>query len=161
MAFGRRQELEADELNRIRQNVLSGTAPVNLLRPRARKLLLDALYSRSGGAAAGDPELAAELRSAFDEDISTEDAFIDFLNAWWPELTPRGVLAAMADERRLGRWSRRVLNPRETRQLARSLRRVGPDGKGPLSVHDVALLDELQLLLGAPARPKRSGSSTR
>ncbi|MFE3609844.1 HelD family protein [Streptomyces goshikiensis] len=156
VAFGRRQELEADELNRIRQNVLGGTAPVNLLRPRARKLLLDALYAKSGQSGRhSDPELAAELRSAFDEDISTEDAFIGFLNAWWPELTPRAVLAAMADERRLGRWSRRDLNPRETRQLARSLRRVGADGKGPLSVHDVALLDELQQLLGAPARPKR------
>ncbi|MFD6941176.1 HelD family protein [Streptomyces goshikiensis] len=156
VAFGRRQELEADELNRIRQNVLGGTAPVNLLRPRARKLLLDALYAKSGQSGRhSDPELAAELRSAFDEDISTEDAFIGFLNAWWPELTPRAVLAAMADERGLGRWSRRDLNPRETRQLARSLRRVGADGKGPLSVHDVALLDELQQLLGAPARPKR------
>ncbi|MFE2923061.1 HelD family protein [Streptomyces goshikiensis] len=156
VAFGRRQELEADELNRIRQNVLGGTAPVNLLRPRARKLLLDALYAKSGQSGRhSDPELAAELRFAFDEDISTEDAFIGFLNAWWPELTPRAVLAAMADERRLGRWSRRDLNPRETRQLARSLRRVGADGKGPLSVHDVALLDELQQLLGAPARPKR------
>ncbi|MER5566200.1 UvrD-helicase domain-containing protein [Streptomyces goshikiensis] len=156
VAFGRRQELEADELNRIRQNVLGGTAPVNLLRPRARKLLLDALYAKSGQSGRhSDPELAAELRSAFDEDISTEDAFMGFLNAWWPELTPRAVLAAMADERGLGRWSRRDLNPRETRQLARSLRRVGADGKGPLSVHDVALLDELQQLLGAPARPKR------
>ncbi|WP_030771684.1 HelD family protein [Streptomyces sp. NRRL F-2664] len=156
VAFGRREELEADELNRIRQNVLGGTAPVNLLRPRARKLLLDALYAKTGAAGRhSDPELAAELRSAFDEDISTEDAFIRFLNAWWPELTPRRVLAAMADERRLGRWSRRDLNPRETRRLARSLRRVGPDGTGPLSVHDVALLDELQQLLGAPARPKR------
>ncbi|MFG2715903.1 HelD family protein [Streptomyces goshikiensis] len=156
VAFGRRQELEADELNRIRQNVLGGTAPVNLLRPRARKLLLDALYAKSGQSGRhSDPELAAELRSAFDEDISTEDAFIGFLNAWWPELTPRAVLAAMADERKLGRWSRRDLNPRETRQLARSLRRVGADGKGPLSVHDVALLDELQQLLGAPARPRR------
>ncbi|WP_405544688.1 AAA family ATPase [Streptomyces goshikiensis] len=156
VAFGRRQELEADELNRIRQNVLGGTAPVNLLRPRARKLLLDALYAKSGQSGRhSDPELAAELRSAFDEDISTEDAFIGFLNVWWPELTPRAVLAAMADERKLGRWSRRDLNPRETRQLARSLRRVGADGKGPLSVHDVALLDELQQLLGAPARPKR------
>ncbi|MFD9081531.1 HelD family protein [Streptomyces erythrochromogenes] len=156
VAFGSRQELEADELNRIRQNVLGGTAPVNLLRPRARKLLLDALYAKTGASGRhSDPELAAELRSAFDEDISTEDAFIGFLNAWWPELTPRRVLAAMADERKLGRWSRRDLNPRETRQLARSLRRVGADGKGPLSVHDVALLDELQQLLGAPARPKR------
>ncbi|MER5934535.1 UvrD-helicase domain-containing protein [Streptomyces sp. NPDC002054] len=150
VAFGRRQELEAAELERIRQTVLGGTAPVNLLRPRARRLLLDALWSKSGGASRHtDPELAAELRSAFDEDISTEDVFIEFLNAWWPELTPRGVLTAMADERRLGRWARRVLNPRETRQLARSLRREA------LSVHDVALLDELQMLLGAPARPKR------
>ncbi|QES48488.1 helicase [Streptomyces venezuelae] len=150
VAFGRRQELEAAELDRIRQTVLGGTAPVNLLRPRARRLLLDALWAKSGGANRhSDPELAAELRSAFDEDISTEDVFIEFLNAWWPELTPRGVLTAMADERRLGRWARRVLNPRETRQLARSLRREA------LSVHDVALLDELQMLLGAPARPKR------
>ncbi|MGG8409704.1 HelD family protein, partial [Streptomyces sp. 12297] len=156
VAFGRRQELDAQELNRIRQTVLGGTAPVNLLRPRARRLLLDALWAKSGGAGRHtDRELAAELRSGFDEDVSTEDSFIEFLAAWWPELTPRGVLATMADERRLGRWTRRVLNPRETRQLARSLRRVGADGKGPLSVHDVALLDELQLLVGAPARPKR------
>ncbi|MFJ9648086.1 HelD family protein [Streptomyces sp. NPDC101206] len=156
VAFSRRVELEADELNRIRQNVLGGTAPINLLRPRARKLLLDALYAKTGASSRhSDPELAAELRSAFDEDVSTEDSFIGFLNAWWPELTPRGVLGALGDERRLGRWSRRVLNPREVRRLARSLRRVGPDGKGPLSVHDVALLDELQQLLGAPARPKR------
>ncbi|RSS75633.1 UvrD-helicase domain-containing protein [Streptomyces sp. WAC06614] len=150
VAFGRRQELEAEELDRIRQAALGGTAPVNLLRPRARKLLLDALWAKSGGANRHtDPELAAELRSAFDEDISTEDVFIDFLDAWWPELTPRRVLSAMADERRLGRWARRVLTPRETRQLARSLRRE------ELSVHDVALLDELHGLLGLPARPKK------
>ncbi|MET9348919.1 HelD family protein [Streptomyces termitum] len=150
VAFGRRLELEEPELRRIRQNVLSGTAPVNLLRPRARRLLLDALYAKSGAAGRhSDPELAAELRSSFDEDVSTEDAFLGFLDAWWPELTPRGVLDAMGDERRLGRWARRVLNPGETRRLARSLRRPG------LSVHDVALLDELHTLLGAPARPKR------
>ncbi|MDI3408865.1 HelD family protein [Streptomyces cavernicola] len=150
VAFGRRIELEADELSRIRQAVLGGTAPVNLLRPRARKLLLDALWSKSGAANRhSDPELAAELRSSFDEDVSTEDSFLAFLDAWWPELTPRQVLSAMADEKRLGRWSRRVLNPGETRRLARSLRREG------LSVHDVALLDELQTMLGTPARPKK------
>ncbi|MEU3918451.1 HelD family protein [Streptomyces sp. NPDC002659] len=155
VAFGRRLELEADELQRIRHNVLGGTAPVNLLRPRARRLLLDALYAKSGNgtraasSSLGDPELAAELRSSFDEDVASEDAFIGFLDAWWPELTPRGVLTAMADERRLGRWSRRILNPGEVRRLARSLRRDA------LSVHDVALLDELQTLLGTPARPKR------
>ncbi|MFC8272114.1 HelD family protein [Streptomyces sp. NPDC057271] len=150
VAFGRRLELEADELQRIRHNVLGGSAPVNLLRPRARKLLLDALYAKSGAAGRhSDPELAAELRSSFDEDVSTEDSFLGFLDAWWPELTPRQVLAAMADEKRLGRWARRVLNQGEVRRLARSLRRDG------LSVHDVALLDELNTLLGAPVRPRR------
>ncbi|MEV6784092.1 UvrD-helicase domain-containing protein [Streptomyces sp. NPDC051098] len=156
VAFNRRLELEAEELGRIRHNVLGGTTPVNLLRPRARRLLLDALWAKSGsGSRHTDPELAAELRSSFDEDITGEDSFIAFLDAWWPELTPRRVLVAMADERRLGRWARRVLNPGEVRRLARSLRRLGPEGQGPLSVHDVALLDELQTLLGSPARPRR------
>ncbi|MER7574587.1 UvrD-helicase domain-containing protein [Streptomyces sp. NPDC126514] len=150
VAFGRRLELEAEELAGIRRTALSGTAPVNLLRPRARKLLLDALWSRSGSAGRHtDPELAAELRSSFDEDVTGEDSFIEFLDAWWPELTPRGVLAAMADDKRLGRWARRILNPGEIRRVARSLRRDG------WSVHDIALLDELQAILGAPARPRK------
>ncbi|WP_030589191.1 HelD family protein [Streptomyces anulatus] len=156
VAFGARVELEADELHRIRHNALSGTAPVNLLRPRARKLLLDALWNRSSGRGRyTDPQLVAELRSSFDEDVSTETPFLEFLDAWWPELTPRRVLAAMADERRLGRWSRRILNQGEVRRLARSLKRLDADGSGPLSVHDVALLDELQALLGTPNRPRR------
>ncbi|MGW0763930.1 HelD family protein [Streptomyces sp. NPDC002676] len=150
VAFGRRLELEAQELERIRRNALGGTAPVNLLRPRARKLLLDALWATSGAAGRhSDPELAAELRSSFDEDVSTEDAFLAFLDAWWPELTPKGVLAAMADEKRLGRWARRIFNPGEVRRVARALKRDG------YSVHDIAMLDELQAILGAPARPKK------
>nr|WP_202457722.1 UvrD-helicase domain-containing protein [Streptomyces sp. SID5464] len=150
VAFGRRLELEAEQLAGIRRAALGGTAPVNLLRPRARKLLLDALWEQSGAAGRHtDPELAAELRSSFDEDITSEDAFTAFLDAWWPELTPAAVLDAMADERRLGRWARRILNPGEIRKVARSLRR---DGR---SVHDIAMLDELQAVLGAPARPRK------
>ncbi|WP_251093607.1 UvrD-helicase domain-containing protein [Streptomyces sp. Caat 7-52] len=150
VAFGRRLELEADELERIRRTALGGTAPVNLLRPRARKLLLDALWAKSGGATRHtDPELAAELRSSFDEDVTGEDAFIGFLGAWWPELTPKDVLTAMADERRLGRWARRILNPGEVRKVARSLKRDGH------SVHDIAMLDELQAILGVPSRPRK------
>ncbi|MDT0404306.1 MULTISPECIES: HelD family protein [Streptomyces] len=150
VAFGRRLELEAGELADIRRTALGGTAPVNLLRPRARKLLLDALWQRSGaGNRHTDPELAAELRASFDEDITTEDDFIAFLDAWWPELTPAAVLDAMADERRLGRWARRILNPGEVRKVARALKRGGR------SVHDIAMLDELQAIVGAPARPRR------
>ncbi|MGF0176115.1 HelD family protein [Streptomyces sp. Marseille-Q5077] len=150
VAFGRRLELEADALERIRRTALGGTAPVNLLRPRARKLLLDALWSQSGGATRHtDPELAAELRASFDEDVMSEDSFIAFVDAWWPELTPKAVLTAMADERRLGRWARRILNPGEARKVARSLKRDG------YSVHDIAMLDELQSILGTPARPRK------
>ncbi|MFJ2721052.1 HelD family protein [Streptomyces sp. NPDC087437] len=150
VAFGRRLELEAEELDHVRRTALGGTAPVNLLRPRARKLLLDALWEKSGAAGRHtDPELAAELRSSFDEDVTGEDSFVAFLDAWWPELTPPVVLTAMADERRLGRWARRILNPGEVRRVARSLRRNG------YSVHDIALLDELQAILGTPARPRR------
>ncbi|EST25846.1 HelD family protein [Streptomyces roseochromogenus] len=150
VAFGRRLELEAAELDRVRRTALGGTAPVNLLRPRARKLLLDALWAKSGAAGRHtDPELAAELRSSFDEDVTTEDAFIAFLDAWWPELTPKRVLAAMADEKRLGRWARRILNPGEVRKVARALQRDGH------TVHDIAMLDELQAILGAPARPRK------
>ncbi|CAM5680986.1 UvrD-like helicase ATP-binding domain-containing protein OS=Streptomyces violarus OX=67380 GN=FHS41_003984 PE=4 SV=1 [Streptomyces violarus] len=148
VAFGRRLELEAEQLADIRRAALGGTAPVNLLRPRARKLLLDALWEQSGAAGRHtDPELAAELRSSFDEDIASEDSFLTFLDAWWPELA--AVLDAMADERRLGRWARRILNPGEIRKVARSLKREGR------SVHDIAMLDELQAILGAPARPRK------
>ncbi|MFF7964677.1 HelD family protein [Streptomyces sp. NPDC007903] len=150
VAFGRRLELESRELESVRRTALGGTAPVNLLRPRARKLLLDALWAKSGAASRHtDPELAAELRASFDEDVADEDSFIAFLDAWWPELTPKGVLAAMADEKRLGRWARRVLNPGEVRKVARALKRDG------FSVHDIAMLDELQAILGAPARPRK------
>jgi hypothetical protein len=158
VAFGRRLELDAAALDGIRQAALGGTAPVNLLRPRARRLLLDALWRQTGRRLPADPELAAEERAGFDEDVSGEDAFQAFLAAWWPVLTPRGVLATLADERRLGRWARRVLTPPEVRRLARSLRRLRDGGAatapGGLSVHDVALLDELEALLGPPPRPK-------
>jgi DNA helicase IV len=158
VAFGRRIELDAQELEAIRHAVLGGTTPVNLLRPRARRLLLDALWRKTGRRFSDDPELAAEERQGFDEDISSEAEFVDFLETWWPVLTPRGVLAALADEKRLGRWARRVLTPAEVRRVARSLRRLDPvTGAGPLSVHDVALLDELDAVLGPPPRqPKRT-----
>ncbi|WP_174248399.1 HelD family protein [Streptomyces hoynatensis] len=153
VAFGGRVELDAAELAAVRRQALGGTAPVNLLRPRARRLLLDALWEKSGAPRRyQEPEFAAEAREAFDEDIAGEDAFAAFLDAWWPELTPLAVLRSMADEQRLGRLARRLLRPREARRLARSLRRVTPRGGG-LSAHDVALLDELRVLLGTPARP--------
>lgn len=155
VAFGARIELDAEDLAEVRRDTLAGTAPVNLLRPRARRLLLDTLWRKSGADRRfTDPELAAEARESFAEDLNDEPDFEDFLDRWWPETTPLRVLRAMADERRLASWSRRVLRQREVRWLARSLRRLTPEGGG-LSVHDVALLDELRVLVGPPRRPAR------
>ncbi|WP_240649609.1 UvrD-helicase domain-containing protein [Streptomyces sp. Z26] len=157
VVFGARVELDGDELRDIRRQVLGGTAPLNLMRPRARRFVLDGLWRKSGAAGrhADDPELAAETRAGFDEDVTTEPEFQEFMDAWWPELTPRQVLAAMADGRRLARWSGRTLRSGEAADVARSLGRLDADGNGPLSVHDAALLDELQVLLGTPARPRQ------
>lgn len=121
VAFGARVELEADDLQRIRNNVLSGTAPSTCCaRAPASCCSTPCGASPRGAAATPTRKLVAELRSSFDEDVSTETPFLEFLNAWWPELTPRRVLAAMSDERRLARWSRRILNQGEVRRLARS-----------------------------------------
>jgi DNA helicase IV len=185
VAFRNRVELDAAELRQVRRQVLGGTAPVNLMRPRARKFLLDALWEKSGaGRRYTDPDLAAEAREGFDDDISAEDEFTAFLDAWWPELTPRRVLASLADEAALARAAgvpvrqgrtrqgrpgtqgrdgartrgRRLLERAEVTAVAESLRRLGDDGEGPLSVHDVALLDELRVLLGPPPRPARRES---
>ncbi|UCM88344.1 HelD family protein [Streptomyces marincola] len=155
VAFGRRVELDKAALDRVRQQALGGTAPVNLLRPRARRLLLDALWEASPAAGRyPDAALAAEAREAFNEDIGTEESFLAFLDAWWPEITPLTVLRAMADERRLARWARRLLPHGRVQAVARSLRRVTPEGGG-LSAHDVALLDELRGILGTPPKPVR------
>ncbi|MET7637641.1 UvrD-helicase domain-containing protein [Streptomyces sp. NPDC005438] len=156
VALGRRLELDGEELAEVRRQVLGGTAPLNLMRPRARRLLLDALWVKSGAAALyTDEEFAAEARQGFDEDVSEEDPFVEFLAEWWPELTPRQVLGAMREERQLRRWARGLVRPAEARELAGSLRRLDGQGRGPVSVHDVALLDELRNLLGAPPRPVR------
>ncbi|MFJ6216392.1 HelD family protein [Streptomyces sp. NPDC092296] len=169
VALGQVLRLDAGRLREVRRTVLGGTTPVNLLRPRARRLLLDALWGeatrhRPRPADRAERERWQEERESFDEYLSDDDAFLDFLRAWWPPLTPRRVLATLrargpraADgegARALGRIARRVLTPEEVRLLAASWRHLADDGSGALSAHDVALVDELRLLLGEAARPR-------
>ena len=147
----------AAELGGIRQTVLGGTAPLNLMRPRARRLLLDALWAKSGrGRHLLDPR--ADRRGAG----VVRRGRLRRGRRSWPSWTPGGRCSRRAgcsrrcaDERRLGRWARRVLQPARGAPAGPLPAPAGPPGGGPLSVHDVALLDELQLLLGAPARPRR------
>ncbi|WP_354640789.1 HelD family protein [Kitasatospora camelliae] len=159
-ARGEALRLDAARLRTVRGNVVGGGGtPLNLLRPRARRLLLDALWHEATRllpkpANHFEREQRQEEREAFDEYVSDEAAFLDFLDAWWPAVTPRRVLATLRSGRHVNRIARKAVAPDEARLLAGSWRHLGERGEGPLSAHDVALVDELQLLLGEPARPK-------
>ena len=159
-AQGEVLRLDANTLRNLRRTVLgTGATPINLLRPRARRLLLDALWSlllrtRPRATDRVDREQQQREREAFDEHVSDEDAFLSFLDAWWPALTPRRVLATLRDQRRIGRLARGDLSQQESRLLAGSWRHLDDQGRGSVTAHDVALLDELGLLLGEAARPR-------
>jgi DNA helicase IV len=159
VAQGEVLRLDADALRNLRRNVLGGNTPVNLLRPRARRMLLDALWTRllRGRPAPVDryePEEQQRQRESFDEYVADEDAFLDFLDAWWPALTPRMVLAVLADQRRLGGLARGAFSRAELRLLSDSWKHLDRQGRGGVSVADVALLDELHTQLGEPYRPR-------
>ena len=72
-------------------------------------------------------------------------AFRTFFSQWWPVLTPEAVLRWLGDPRRLQRWARNELTPREVDALARAIRSTDE-----FTIADVALLDELSTFLGRP-----------
>ncbi|WP_280693572.1 UvrD-helicase domain-containing protein [Kitasatospora sp. GAS204B] len=160
VARGEVLRLDAGRLRAVRGNVVgSGGTPLNLLRPRARRLLLDALWVEATKHLPKPTdhfsrEQRQEEKESFDEYVSDEAPFLDFLDAWWPTLTPRQVLATLRQARHINRIARNVVSPEEARLLAASWRQLGERGDGQLSAHDVALIDELHLLLGEPARPR-------
>ena len=160
VARGEVLRLDAERLKAVRGNVIgAGGTPLNLLRPRARRLLLDALWSELARhlprpADHYAREQRQEEKEAFDEYVSDEASFLDFLDAWWPAVTPRRVLGMLKYPRHTNRVARRAVSPEEARVLAASWRGLSDRGEGELSPHDVALVDELQLLLGEPARPR-------
>ncbi|MEV8323909.1 UvrD-helicase domain-containing protein [Kitasatospora sp. NPDC056731] len=160
VARGEVLKLDAGRLKAVRGNVIgAGGTPLNLLRPRARRLLLDALWQELTRHLPKPTDHYAreqrqEEKESFDEYVSDEAPFLDFLDAWWPAVTPRRVLGTLKQHRHINRIARRAVSPDEARLLAASWRQLSPKGEGALSAHDVALVDELQVLLGEAARPK-------
>ncbi|MGA8113697.1 MAG: UvrD-helicase domain-containing protein, partial [Actinocatenispora sp.] len=119
-----------------------GAAP-NQARRYARAELLEALWREATRTGGTDYRFD---RDAFGDDVGDRTEFRRFLAAWWPMLTPLEVLGWLADPRRLRRYAGRVLSPDEVTAVARSF---GDE----LSVPDVALADELRVLLGTPPPP--------
>jgi hypothetical protein len=135
--------LAARDLAAVRRAVLTRGAVHNRVRGRARERLIGALWQRL--APAGEPP--GPVPPEFAEHIADRNEFADFLDAWWPLLTPAAVLRGLADRGRLARCSSGVLAAGEVDRLAASWARPG------LSGQDVALLDELRELLGRPPKP--------
>ena len=78
--------------------------------------------------------------------------FHRFLVEWWPELTPNGILNSLGEHARLAACAGRTLTPTEVKLLGASFAERATRGN---SVADIALLDELRVLLGEPRRRRR------
>ncbi|MEV5446914.1 ATP-binding domain-containing protein, partial [Streptomyces sp. NPDC052644] len=110
---------------------------------------LAALYAQARRlAVTGLPE-----QPAFEDEIIERPEFREFLKAWWPRLHPRHVLGWLARPDRLRRYAGGILSSAEIRLLGDAYRTLATEG---LTVADIALLDELDALLGQPVRPKKA-----
>ncbi|MET7969076.1 AAA family ATPase [Micromonospora sp. NPDC005305] len=143
--------LERAELDAVRDRTLSRGARRNEVRRSAFDAVLAALWAQARKLPIGRlPE-----QPAFEDEIIERPEFREFLKAWWPRLHPRHVLGWLARPERLRRYAGGILSGAEIRLLTGAYRSL--DGEGP-TIADVALLDELDALLGRPvqrARPKR------
>ncbi|GAA4235635.1 AAA family ATPase [Actinomadura meridiana] len=100
--------------------------------------------ARGNGARPGDSK-----RAQFEARVREQRTFTDFLVAWWPIRAPRDVLRSLGDPSRLRRAAGRDLDRADIEPLAASWSGTAT------SYQDVALLDELDSLLGSPPRPSR------
>ncbi|MET7805148.1 HelD family protein [Micromonospora chersina] len=143
--------LERPELDAIRDRTLSRGGRRNEVRRAAFDAVLAALWGQARALRIGRlPE-----QPAFEDEIIERPEFREFLKAWWPRLHPRHVLNWLARPERLRRYAGGVLSGAEIRLLTQAYRSLDAEG---LTIADVALLDELDALLGKPvqrARPKR------
>jgi len=135
-------------LERIRRRALAGRRRRNEVRRAAFDGIFDALWGEVGRQLPGYRRPRAE----FEDEISDRADFRDFLRRWWPLLRPAQVLRALADPDRLAGLADQLLSPAELASLASGFAELAD--RGP-TVADVALLDELDALLGRPPRPRR------
>ncbi|MFR9774828.1 HelD family protein [Micromonospora sp. MS34] len=137
--------LERAELDAIRDRALPRGARRNEVRRVGFDAVLAALYAQARTLRVGRlPE-----QPAFEDEIIERPEFREFLKAWWPRLHPRHVLGWLARPERLRRYAGGVLSGAEIRLLAGAYRSLDTEG---LTIADVALLDELDALLGKPVR---------
>ena len=140
-------KLNTAELEEVRKATHRRGGPANRSRVDAAEAMLEALW-RKAESYAEDGGNFRPKRNELITEIGERLDFHRFLVSWWPVLTPVDVLRWLTDRQRLAEAAGRVLNAREIDLLAASW----ADG---ISVADVALLDELRILVGEPRRRRR------
>ncbi|HEX3783286.1 MAG TPA: ATP-binding domain-containing protein [Pseudonocardiaceae bacterium] len=178
-------KLAGPELEQVRKAVLRKGGMPNRSRVDAAEALLEALWRRAESYAADDERTAspphsvtapaatgdraagdragggraagtrAKFSAAHDElvtELGERMEFHRFLVDWWPVLTPSSVLDSLGDRARLATCAGRSLTNTELTLLSQSFTTRQERGS---SVADIALLDELRVLLGEPRRRRR------
>jgi DNA helicase IV len=132
--------LDRGVLGRIRRQLMA-QGRRNRQLPRVAGALLDALWRQVRSERGVD-----RGRDSFDDELLSDEGFLEFAHTWWPPLDARTVLGWLQDPELLARVSDGLLSPEEQLLLTKSW---GAD----LSIGDVPLLDELRYAIGdVPAR---------
>jgi DNA helicase IV len=136
-------------LGRLRRQLMSHGRR-NRQLPRVASTLLDAMWSQVRGERGRD-----RGREAFNDEMLSNQAFVDFAIEWWPPLDAPTVLGWLRDPDFLARVAEGVLSEEDQRLLAKSWGGgpVEDGGVTDFAVEDIPLLDELRYALGdVPAR---------
>ncbi|MFC3495905.1 HelD family protein [Glycomyces rhizosphaerae] len=135
-------KLDAAELGAARARVFEKEPRPNLAKTEAGRALLVALWRKI------KPVVEEAEPAKFSRDVGSRGEFLTFLDHWWPDLDPSDVLAWGGDARRLASAAEGHLKKDAIEGVAASLRETD------FSIPDVALLDELRILLGVKPQPR-------
>jgi DNA helicase IV len=128
--------LDRGILGKLRRQLMS-QGQRNRQMPRVASALLDVMWRQVRG------ERGRERgREAFDDDMLSSQAFVDFALSWWPPLSAPEVLGWLRDPEFLARVGEGIVTPEEQHLLVESW------AAEDLSVEDIPLVDELRYALG-------------
>jgi DNA helicase IV len=136
--------LDRAVLGRLRRQLLS-QGRRNRQLPRVASSLLDQMWRQVRG------ERGRERgRDAFDDDMLSNQVFVDFAIAWWPPLTADDVFGWLRDAEFLARVGDGVISAEDQRLLLKSWAATGStaERRADYSIEDVPLVDELRYALG-------------
>ncbi|WP_335986218.1 HelD family protein [Glycomyces sp. MUSA5-2] len=134
--------LDAADLAAARARVFEKEPRPNLAKTEAGRALLIALWRKI------KPVIPDAEPAKFSRDVGSRGEFLTFLDHWWPDLDPAEVLGWAGDPRRLASAAEGHLKHESVEAVAASLRETD------FSIPDVALLDELRILLGVKPQPR-------